>query len=241
MTKPLIAVPGYHLPAGRITRWDGGGHAVPEAYVAGVQRAGGRAVLLTIPDEDDPAEILRPFDGLLLIGGGDIDPFLYGTEPHDEIYGMNRARDELEIGLARAAAKRRLPTLAICRGIQIANVAFGGGLIQHLPDQRIAGHGVPSGTNGAYVAGPKRIEPGSKLAQALGATEISALCSHHQAVDTIGDGLVPVAWQDPGLVEGLERADGWFVAVQWHPEVNAATDPTQQALFDALVREAAAG
>lgn len=240
MSRPLIAVPAYRLAPGRITKWDAGGLAAPEWYVDAVIRAGGRPVMLASPDDDDPAEILKPFDGLLLIGGGDIDPFLYGTEPHDQTYGMNRHRDELEIGLAKAAAASGLPTLGICRGIQIANVAFGGSLIQHLPDLGIAGHGVPSGDDGAYVPGPKRIEPGSKLAEALGATEITGLCSHHQAVDTPGKGLTPVAWQDPGLIEGLEHKDGWFVTVQWHPEVTAATDPIQQALFDSLVQKASA-
>ena len=240
MSKPLIAVPAYRLAAGRITRWDAGGFAAPEWYVESLARAGARPVLLTSPDDGDPAEILEPFDGLLLMGGGDIDPFLYGTEPHDETYGMNRDRDELEIGLARAAAESQLPTLGICRGIQIANVAFGGSLIQHLPDLGIGGHGVPSGEDGSYVAGPKRIQPGSKLAAALGSTEITGLCSHHQAVDTPGEGLKAVAWQDPGLIEGLEREDGWFVTVQWHPEASASTDPIQQSLFDAFVREASA-
>lgn len=239
MAKPLIAVPAYRLAPGRITRWEAGGLAAPEWYVDAVIRAGGRPVLLASPDDGDPGELLGRFDGLLLIGGGDIDPFLYGTEPHEGIYGVNRDRDELEIALARAASERQMPTLGICRGIQIANVAFGGTLIQHLPDQRISGHGAPTGADGGYVAGTKRIEPGSKLAEALGSAEISGMCSHHQAVDAPGEGLVPVAWQDPNLIEGLERADGWFVTVQWHPEVTAATDPVQQRLFDELVRRAA--
>jgi putative glutamine amidotransferase len=238
--KPLIAVPAYHLASGRITRWEQGGFAAPEWYVDGIMRAGGRAALLASPDEGDAAEILDRFDGLMLIGGGDIDPFLYDTEPHDLTYGMNRDRDLLEIALARTAAERGVPTLGICRGIQIANVAFGGSLIQHLPDLGITRHGVPNGHDGAYVADPKRIEPGSRLAAALGgATDLTAMCSHHQGIDRVGDGLREVAWSEPGLVEGLERDDGWFVTVQWHPEVTAATDPIQQGLFDALVREAA--
>jgi len=236
--KPLIAIPAYRLPAGRITKWSDGGFAVPETCVDAIHRAGGRAVLLTSPDEADASEILAPFDGLLLIGGGDIDPFLYDTEPHDEVYGMNRDRDELEIGLARAAVAADKPTLAICRGIQIANVAFGGTLHQHLPDLGAAGHGVPAGTAGSYVAGEKRIQDGSLLAGILGADRIIAKCSHHQAVDILGEGLKPTAWTDDGIVEGLEREDGWFVAVQWHPEVAAAEDTRQQALFEALVDRA---
>jgi putative glutamine amidotransferase len=239
-TEPFIAIPAYRLPEGRITKWSGGGFAVPEAYVDAIHRAGGRAVLLTSPDHTDPAEILAPFDGLMLIGGGDIDPFLYDTEPHDQIYGMNRDRDVLEIGLARAAVETGMPTLAICRGIQVANVAFGGTLHQHLPDLGATGHGVPAGADGAYVAGEKRIQVGSRLAEILGADHIAGRCSHHQAVDVLGDGFLPTAWTEDGIVEGLEREHGWFVAVQWHPEVTAARDPMQQALFEALVTQASA-
>jgi putative glutamine amidotransferase len=238
MSRPLIAIPAYRLDRGRVTRWEQGALAVPEKYVDSVTRAGGRAVLLTSPDDGDPAEILEPFDGLMLIGGGDIDPFLYGTEPHEKIYGINRDRDLLEIALAKTAAAQDLPTLAICRGIQIANVAFGGTLHQHLPDLAIAGHGAPRTTADPYRPQRIEVEEGTRIAAALGAPSVSGRCAHHQAIDTIGDGLIPVARSDDGLVEGLERADGWFVAVQWHPEVTAATDPTQQGLFDALVAEA---
>jgi putative glutamine amidotransferase len=238
--KPLIAIPAYRLAAGRVTKWSDSGFAVPASYVDAIHRAGGRAVLLTSPDDSEPAEILAPFDGLMLIGGGDIDPFLYDTEPHEQIYGMNRDRDELEIGLAKAAAETGMATLAICRGIQIANVAFGGTLHQHLPDLGATEHGVPAGAEGAYVAGEKRIQEGSLLAGVLGTDRITAKCSHHQAVDILGEGLKPTAWTDDGIVEGLEREDGWFVAVQWHPEVTAAQDPAQQALFDAFVTQAKA-
>ena len=236
--KPLIAIPAYRLAAGRVTKWSDSGFAVPAAYVDAIHRAGGRAVLLTSPDDSDPSEILAPFDGLMLIGGGDIDPFLYDTEPHEKIYGMNRDRDELEIGLIKAAVESNTPTLAICRGIQIANVAFGGTLHQHLPDLGATGHGVPAGTDGAYVAGERRTQEGSLLAGILGADGIPGNCNHHQAVDILGEGLVPTAWTEDGIIEGLEREDGWFVAVQWHPEVTAARDPQQQALFGALVDRA---
>lgn len=237
-TKPLIAIPAYRLASGRVTRWSDSGFAVPAAYVDAIHRAGGRAVLLTFPDDSDPAEILAPFDGLMLIGGGDVDPFLYDTEPHDALYGVNRDRDKLEIALIRAAVETGKPTLAICRGIQVANVAFGGTLHQHLPDLGAVGHGVPAGADGSYVAGEKRIQGGSRLAAILGGDRMSGSCSHHQAVDVLGEGLIPTAWTEDGIVEGLEREAGWFVAVQWHPEVTAAANAQQQALFEALVGQA---
>jgi gamma-glutamyl-gamma-aminobutyrate hydrolase PuuD len=239
MSAPLIAVPAYRLPKGRITRWEQGGYAVPEKYVEGIRRAGGRPLLLTAPVDGSPEEILAPFDGLCLIGGGDIDPFLYGTEPHQEIYGLNRDRDDLELALIRHAAGIGMPVLGICRGIQIANVAFGGSLHQHLPDLGINGHGSPTAGDDAYRPVRQEVEPGSKLASALGATSLTGSCAHHQAVDSLGKGLRAVARSGDDLIEGIEKEDGWLVAVQWHPEVTAAVDPVQQALFGAFVLEAA--
>ncbi len=196
-------------------------------------------MLLTSPDEASTEEVLAPFDALLLIGGGDIDPFLYDTEPHDSLYRMNRARDIFEIDLVRTAAEvRRMPVLAVCRGIQVANVAFGGTLHQHLPDLGINDHGDPQGDG--YVTQEVELQEGSALAGIVGATQLKTWCSHHQAVDNIGEGLRAVGWSEDGLVEALEtEGEGWLICVQWHPEVAAENDPKQQALFDALVHEAA--
>jgi len=196
-------------------------------------------MLLTCPDEADPSEVLEPFDGLLLIGGADVDPASYGATPHGRTSGVDRDRDEFEIALPRTAAERTLPTLAIFRGIQVANVAFGGTLYQHLPDLGITGHGAPTEADG-YVPVEVEVEPGSLLAEALGAARATGRCSHHQAVDSPGENLRPVAWSNDGVVEGLERSDGWFVCVQWHPEISTIEDPQQQILFDALVTRARA-
>jgi len=239
VTTPLIAVSAYHLGSGRVTHWGQGGFAVPELYVQGLRRAGARPVLLTWPDEADPSEVLEPFDGLLLVGGGDVDPALYNATPHKQTSGVDRDRDEFEIALSRTAAEHSLPTLAICRGIQVANVAFGGTLRQHLPDLGITGHGAPTEADG-YVSVEVQVEPGSRLAEALGAARVTGRCSHHQAVDSPGENLRPVAWSNDGVLEGLERSDGWFVCVQWHPEISAAEGPQQQILFDALVTRALA-
>jgi gamma-glutamyl-gamma-aminobutyrate hydrolase PuuD len=237
VTTPIIAVCSYRVAPGRITGWRQGGIAVPEKYVDSVFRAGGRPVLLTLPDDGDPAEILAPFDGLMLIGGGDVDPFLYDTEPHERLYGTNRARDLLEIGLAREALVSRLPTLAICRGIQIANVAMGGTLHQHLPDLGLTDHGAPQEAGG-YSSHEVAIQEGSRLEEACGTLRTSVASSHHQAVDRVADGFVAVAWSDDGVIEAFEAEEGWFVAVQWHPEKTASDDPAQQGLFDALVERA---
>jgi gamma-glutamyl-gamma-aminobutyrate hydrolase PuuD len=232
MEAPLVAIPAYRLVPGRVQGWSAGAFAVPDSYVHAAQRAGMRPVILTEP-ESDPAGVLDLFDALLLLGGGDIDPARYGAEPHAETYGVDRDRDALEIGLIRAAADTGLPTLGICRGAQILNVAFGGTLLQHLPE--IAGlglHGVPGG--GQPAMHDVKVSPGSLLSAATGKEVLDCSSHHHQAIDRLGEGLVATGWADDGLVEALEREGGWMVAVQWHPEDTAPADPSQQALFDAL-------
>ncbi len=237
MTGPVVAIPAYRLPEGRVTRWERAAYAVPEPYVEAARRAGMRPVLLPAPDDAPPEEALEPFQGLLLIGGGDVQPTRYGAEPHAELYGLEPDRDELEIGLLRAADRMELPTLAICRGAQVVNVAFGGTLIQHLPDvEGLAAHGTPGG--GAPVMHDVEIAPGSRLSEACGDGVLACSSHHHQAIDRLGEGLVPVAWTADGLVEAVEREGGWMVAVQWHPEDTADRDPAQQALFDAFAERA---
>ena len=129
-----------------------------------------------------------------------------------------------------------MPTLAVCRGIQVANVAFGGTLHQHLPDLGITEHGSPTGEG--YTPHAVDIADGSRIAEICGAGRSTVQSSHHQAVDAIGEGFRVTATAHDTIVEGLERDDAWFVGVQWHPEVSAPGEPAQQALFDALVREA---
>lgn len=237
MAAPLIAVPAYHLDPGRVRRWPWGAFGAPDLYFEALHRAGGRAAMLTTPDEADPTEILGRFDGLMLLGGGDVEPRRFGASPSPTLYGLEPERDELEIRLIRAADELGVPTLAICRGFQVVNVAFGGTLHQHIPDlEGLIPHGTPGG--GEPVTHGVAVEPGSRLAEATGATTLACSSHHHQAVDRLGEGLVVAARTSDGLVEGLERPTGWLVAVQWHPEDTAADDPEQQALFDTFVRHA---
>ena len=235
-----MAVPAYHLAAGRVTGWASGGFALPERYVAALRRAGLSPVLVPGPAPAVPAEkLLAPFAGLLLAGGGDVDPARYGAEPHPKVYGVDPDRDSLEFGLLPAALASGLPTLAICRGFQVANVAAGGTLCQHLPDDLgRAAHGDPTGGVGATHG--VRVAEGSRLADAVGTDRIVRCASHHhQGVEKVGAGLAPVGWSDDGLVEALEPEGdgGWFVAVQWHPEETAADDPAQRALFEAFAAQ----
>jgi putative glutamine amidotransferase len=239
MSRPEVALVAYHLRPGRIKLWQVGGYGVPENYVDAVRRASGRATLVLPGDDRSAVELLDAFDALLLVGGGDVDPARYGAEPDPTLYGVEPDRDDLEISLLREAGARRFPTLCVCRGMQVMNVAFGGTLIQHLADDdRFIPHGVPSGEE--HVAHQVKLAAASRIADAANADVLSCASHHHQGVDPdgLGEGLVATGWSEDGLVEAIEREDGWMVGAQWHPEETAADDPGQQGLFDALVRRA---
>ena len=203
-------------------------------YVRAVEGAGGLPVL--VPPTTDPAalpELLERLDGLLLPGGADIDPVHYG-EPINGSEEPNPGLDQLELAAARWASEQDLPTLGICRGQQVINVALGGSLVQHME-----GH-APSGARDA-LHHAFRIAPGSKLASVLGDAELDVNSHHHQAVKRLADGLIPVAWADDGTVEGIEAPDRtWFLAVQFHPEDLVAQHAASRNLFDAFIAVCAA-
>ncbi|HUR41861.1 MAG TPA: gamma-glutamyl-gamma-aminobutyrate hydrolase family protein [Verrucomicrobiae bacterium] len=225
--RPLIGITTYG-------RDEHGRYTLPSDYVAAVERAGALPVLIP-PLAGHAEHYLARVDGVVLAGGGDIDPARYGGRAHELIYNVDAGRDALEIALARALVERGVPTLAICRGLQVLNVAHGGTLIEHLPAE--VGDAV------AHRAPPREpvphavsIAPGSMLASLTGATEISPLSWHHQAVRAVARGFTVAARAPDGAIEALERpGHPWLMAVQWHPELTAAREPSQQALFDGLV------
>jgi putative glutamine amidotransferase len=234
VTAPLVAIPTYHLGPGKVGNWEGA-YALPEPYVAALVAAGARVALLPPSQPGAAAELLARVDGLLLAGGGDIEPARYGAGDHPAQYGMDPARDELELALARAAVQLGVPTLGICRGVQLLNVAFGGTLIQHLPD----GDGRLEHRNEAKQAmHDVEVAAGSRLAAALGQGTARCLSHHHQGLDRLGDGFRPVARAPDGLVEGIERDQGWTVGVLWHPESTARRDPVQHRLLWSFVEAA---
>ena len=240
-SRPLIAIVAYHLGEERVARWPEGGYGVPKLYLDALRRAGARTAILSPGEEGTPEEILEPFDGLLLVGGGDIDPARYGGGSNDHLYGIEPDRDAFEIELVRAADRLALPTLCICRGMQVMNVAFGGSLHQHLPDvPGLIQHGVPiEGTLTIHQVDPA---PGSRLAAVTKAGSLASASHHHQGIDRLADGLVATGRTEDGLIEAIERIvpdqqdtrATWMVGVQWHPEETAEHDPAQQSLFDAL-------
>jgi putative glutamine amidotransferase len=175
--------------------------------------------------------------GLILTGGEDVDPAHFGSAPHPALGAVNAARDAFELALVRAAQKRRLPTLAICRGVQVANVALGGTLVQDIPSERPEAlpHDGP-GARGERVH-TVQLRVGSRLATALGGTDATINSMHHQSVARVADGLVAVAHAPDGVVEGLEWAgdDWWMTGVQWHPEELTDTPESwDRALFAAF-------
>jgi putative glutamine amidotransferase len=234
--RPLIAVTGRRL--GKLDRWPYERAMVaPGGYVDALARAGAIAAL--IDPMGDPSGILDRFDALVLTGGPDLDPATYGQEQHPKTYGIDRAIDEFELALTHDALAREMPTLAICRGFQVLNTALGGTLYQHIPERPgVEPHGRPGEPNGGRTQ-EVTIEAGTLLEKVMGTNRPVATCHHHQAVDKVAPGLRVVARADDGIVEGLELAEpgGWLLAVQWHPEDTAATDPANQRLFDALVAE----
>ena len=223
-----------------ITTYGRGPHnryILPAEYVDAVRRAGGIPLLLP-PGEERMEAILPLLKAVVFSGGGDLDPELYGGGHHETIYMVEPERDRSEIDLARRVFDLEIPTLAICRGSQILNVAKGGTLIEHLPDEvgETVNHRVPPREPTPH---PIRVEPASRLAGLLGATDFSCMSWHHQAVRRVAPGFEVVAHAPDGTIEGLEApSHPWLVAVQWHPELTAAEDPIQQRLFDALVEAA---
>ncbi|WP_458116008.1 gamma-glutamyl-gamma-aminobutyrate hydrolase family protein [Arthrobacter sp. D2-10] len=217
--KPVIGLTTYLEQAGT----DGCGTVdaafLPESYLAPVTAAGGIPVLLP-PQPVLPGVVellVSRLDGLVIPGGWDVDPVLYGQEPHEKTDQPRPERDAWEQELIREALRQDLPLLCICRGMQLLNVTLGGTLHQHLPD--VVG-------NGRYQLGgyrfnliPVEVQPESTIARWIGPRLGAVPVAHHQAVDKLGDGLVAVAWSDDQVVEAIEYPASHFtVGVQWHPE-----------------------
>ena len=200
--------------------WDQVITMAPRAYAAAVQRAGGLALLLP-PDPrvaDVGEEILEHVDALLLAGGSDVDPHTYGDQPHPETGLTWPERDAFEVALTRMALARRMPVLGVCRGMHILNVALGGTLIQHLPDQ--LGHNRHRHTPGTFGDHEVTLLPGSLAARSIGAERTGVRSHHHQGVSRLGEGLVPTGWAEPDeIIEAVElEGDGYALGVLWHPE-----------------------
>lgn len=215
-------------------------YGVAQTYVRAVCRAGGLAVLLP-PTCGAPQEVevlLSRLDGLILSGGGDVAAEWYGAAPSDLLELVDAERDRAELTLARLALRCGKPLLAICRGIQVLNVALGGTLYADIPTQLASAlpHRPAPGAPPESSAHVVRLEPGSRLAAILGATEVTTNSFHHQAVQKVGEGLVVTARAVDGVIEGLECPQHPFcVGVQWHPEIEGSPQDDMSGLFRALM------
>lgn len=249
---PARVTPATRVPRIGITaeeRDERGTIHLPTEFFDAVLRAGGLPLIIPVWNVE-PGILLDAIDGLILSGGGDIEPDLYGGAHHPAVERIDLGRDETEIALARRGYTTGLPTLGICRGAQVINVALGGTLIEDIESERLTSGGACDGDAPtlhrghppAYVPHPVAVLDGTRLAHALGTQECAPLSWHHQSIRALAPGLRVAALAPDGVIEAVEANDAsgheWFVAVQWHPEKSAANDGIQQRLFDAFVEAA---
>jgi putative glutamine amidotransferase len=224
--RPVIGLTSYRQRA-QTGVWDVTASFLPAVYIDAVTKAGGIAVLLPPQDPVDPAiatQVVDGLDGLIVTGGGDVAPERYGAERHEKTDPLNAMRDAWEDALLAAAIDREVPFLGICRGLQVLNVNRGGTLLQHLPD--VVGDDRYNKGGGNFATNSVEIDAGSGLASLLdGDRELDVKSYHHQAVQDVGAGLRVTARSGDGTIQALELEGVPFgVAVQWHPEEDAAED-----------------
>lgn len=194
--------------------------------VAALVRAQGLEVVV-VHDAD-----LTGFDGVVLPGGGDVDPARYGGDATAPCYDVNPAQDDLDLEVTAAARAAGLPILGVCRGLQVLNVAFGGTLIEDLPQSSVVHTPASDGCGGLEWAWhPVRVRTDARLRAALDADEIPVASGHHQAIGRLGDGLVATAVASDGVIEAIEHAEEPIIAVQWHPEAEGTAPPLAAAPF----------
>jgi putative glutamine amidotransferase len=241
MSQPLIGVTTYRTGSSSSAIATIGS---PESYLQAVRAAGGTPLLIPVVLSNEELDDLLPrLDGVLFPGGGDIDPALFQGHAHREVYGIDPDRDRIELHLTRRAAAQQIPFFGICRGIQVINVAMGGSLYTHIPDQHphAMRHDWYPDIPREYLAHAVKVQPGSQLASLLGQTEVQTNSLHHQGVDVVASGFQPVAWAPDGLVEAIELPGHPFgLGVQWHPE-NLQAYGEMRALFQKFIQAAAAG
>ncbi|HEX9336110.1 MAG TPA: gamma-glutamyl-gamma-aminobutyrate hydrolase family protein [Pseudonocardiaceae bacterium] len=234
-SDPVIGITTY-AERTRFGIWDLDAMVLPRTYPDTVVRAGGIPVLL-LPIGTGFGGLVGRLDGLLLSGGADVDPARYRQPSHAETVGVRPDRDTYEFDLLAEAMATDLPILAVCRGMQVLNAALGGTLRQHVPDA--VGHDRHRPEPGTFGENRIRLAAGSRARAVLGA-EAKGRCHHHQALDTVADGLAVVGTADDGTIEAVEAPDRDFVlGVQWHPEEDSTDDRLVAALV-AAARERAA-
>jgi putative glutamine amidotransferase len=233
MPQPIIAITTKreNIEQPHITIW--------EYYVQAVIKAGGLPVLLPVGlDSRQVEQIASQVDGILISGGGDIDPDIFNGKAHSKVYDVNVDRDRMELELVRLAREKSIPLLGICRGLQVINVAKGGTLYTDLDDQfgKIIHHSNKSFTTIVHTTA---VQSGTRLAKIVEPNTLEVNSLHHQGIECLGSGLIVNAIASDGLVEGVETDQGsYLLGVQWHPEA-LSEDPSALALFSSLISAAA--
>jgi len=229
VARPVVGVTAY-VERARWGAWDQPAVLIPHAYVLKLEAVGARPLVVP-PSTDAVDETLDALDGLLLTGGPDLDPALYGADAHEATDDPRTSRDAGELALLTAALERDLPVLAVCRGSQLLNVARGGDLVQHLPET--LGHEGHKHEPGTFSEHDVEVKAGTRLRSLVG-QHAPVRSHHHQGFGRVGEGLVEAAWAEDGTLEGIEDPSRRFaLGVLWHPEAGEDT-----ALFEALVEEA---
>lgn len=230
--QPLIGI-SANLVRAKWGVWDRPATLMAQTYLDLMTEAG--CVPVMLPPQPGIEETVRRLDGLLLPGGGDLDPALYDAPAHPETGRLSPRRDAAEMALVGAALQAELPLLGICRGLQVLNVFLGGTLLQHIPD--ITGRKDHEPGPGVFGRQRVQLEPGSHVAKIMG-TDPTVPCHHHQSIDRLGDGLTVTARSEDNIIEAVEFADHPFaVAVQWHAEEDGGMAGS---LFRALIDAAMA-
>lgn len=228
---PVIGISTNHVnEAGRVD--------LSMKYIESIRRAGGIPLLIA-PGETRLDQLLEQLDGVILSGGGDVDPARYDAVRHEAVERANHARDELELTLARRTIEADKPMLCICRGVQVLNVALGGSLVQHIPDalETDMPHRYDMvGADKEYQRHAVSVSAESRLAKIMTSDTVNTASWHHQSLERVAEGLEVVAVAEDGIIEAVEMKGKPVFGVQWHPEVTAAEDETQQNLFNEIVR-----
>ncbi len=228
MSLPRIAVTCY-------PRDDQGHFTLPARYLESIARAHGAGAVIT-PVSASPQELIGQFDGFVLTGGADLDPALYGGRMHASIYGLNAERDAFELEIARQLVAAGAPLMAICRGVQVLNVALGGSLVEHVPDE-YGSSVIHRSESFDQVQHAVTLQEDSNLARLIGSAQFSCASFHHQSIRHPAPGFDVVGTAEDGVTEAIESAQHpQIIGVQWHPEFTAHKDRLQQGLFDAFVK-----
>ncbi len=243
MMKPLIGITAQRR---EVTTSYGTepANTVVLTYSDAVTEAGGIPVILPILGPDAVPGLVDRLQGVVLTGGGDVDPVHYNGHEHSTIYGVDPARDEFELALAQRIAELKLPLLAICRGMQVLNVAMGGTLVADIPSQVEGGfEHFRAGDDAKRAHQALRFDESCQMVTLFGTSELKVNSLHHQAVAEPAPGLRPVAWSEDGVVEAVEPVDQqWPMrGVQWHPEHLIESESAARALFEDLVKAASNG